>query len=63
MINWNVKKDFRFSMYWYGHDQTPLLLLVWPLQWHGHTNAIIGMASGHTGLMQRYAPDRAGWTF
>ena len=26
-------------------------------QWHGHTDIMIGMADGHTGLMQRYAPE------
>ena len=42
--------------YWYGHDRAQVLLLVWPPQWHGHTDTVIGMAGGHTGLMQRYAP-------
>lgn len=40
-----------------AHDRAQVLLLVWPLQWHGHTDTMIGMAGGHTGLMQRYAPD------
>jgi hypothetical protein len=42
------------------HDRAQMLLLVRPPQWHGHTNTIIDMAVGHTGLMQRYAPDRRG---
>ena len=40
------------------HDRAQVLLLAWPPQWHGHTDAMIGMAGGHTGLMQRYAPGR-----
>ena len=38
-----------------GPDRAKVLLLVRPPQWHGHTDTVIGMASGHTGPMQRYA--------
>ena len=38
-----------------AHDRVQVLLLVWPPQWHGHTDTMIGMAGGHTGYMQRYA--------
>ena len=34
-----------------GPDRAQVLLLVWPPQWHGHTDTVIGMASGHTGPM------------
>jgi hypothetical protein len=44
-----------FHFYWYGQDRAQVLLLVWPPQWHGHTDTVIGMAGGHTGPMQRYA--------
>jgi len=50
---------FAFSFlhfYWYGPDRAQVPLLVWPPQWHGHTDTVIGMAGGHTGPMQRYAP-------
>ena len=39
-----------------AHDRAQVLLLVWPPQWYGHTDTMIGMADGHTCLMQRYAP-------
>ena len=34
-----------------GPDRAKVLLLVWPPQWHGHTNTVIGMAGGHTNAL------------
>ena len=54
---WLLHFAFSFlHFYWYGPDRAQVPLLVWPPQWHGHTDTVIGMADGHTGPMQRYAP-------
>ena len=39
-----------------AHDRAQVLLLVWPPLWYGHTDTMVGVAGGHTGLMQHYAP-------
>ena len=40
---YNVIFHTLLNYYWYGHDGAQVLLLVWPPQWHGHTDTIIGM--------------------